>query len=362
MGSLHDGARGQGSPDEAGNEHTLRPATPLAPPAHLHWLTNLRAIAALCVVGTHVAAVGHGAFLPAQATPAGVVNVWLDAATKCGVPLFFMIIGALQCARPAVDLGKQLRRAAVPLAAYTLFYWAYRAGRGDLPADPAAYLGPAYYHLWFLYAVIPVYVALWFLRLRDVPPLAGSLGCLGLLAGLGPFSADLLAETTGIRVPLLLGAQADPMAYLLYACLGGFLIRLPRLSRGWLTGLFLAVLILPLGTLGATLVVSESLNRFVPGLISNFSPLVALQAVALFLLARGWADRKSRALAGLAAVSLGVYCLHPVIIDALLWAMPVPAGPQSPAWTPLAALVIVTLATWGCAWLLRRLDRGGLIT
>ncbi len=108
-----------------------------------------------------------------------VLNIITSVGT-CAVPLFFMISGAMLLTSPKTDdigimLKKRLPRLAVPLLFWSLacilrdFYYIYKnLHRFDLSelftAAVKIISAPAAVHLWFMYAIIPLYIIAPFIR------------------------------------------------------------------------------------------------------------------------------------------------------------------------------------------------------
>ena len=103
--------------------------------------------------------------------PAGHVGAWwtahlIESATRWCVPVFVMVSGALLLSRPIDSPPEFYRRRAarrlVPLVVWTVVYLALRAywARGIDMADLATSVitGVPYYHLWYLYMLLGLYL------------------------------------------------------------------------------------------------------------------------------------------------------------------------------------------------------------
>lgn len=134
----------------------------------------IRLIAILAIVLLHTAANG------VTQLPPGSSDWWLanfaDSAGRVGVPLFLMLTGATLLNRPTESVShfyrRRLQRLAFPVLAWSLIYlfWAQlKAVWKQQPLDLSTKLsgivtGNNYFHLWFIYVVIALYVCLPALR------------------------------------------------------------------------------------------------------------------------------------------------------------------------------------------------------
>jgi surface polysaccharide O-acyltransferase-like enzyme len=136
-------------------------------------LDLVRVVACVMVVLIHVAS-------PIAAAPASQAEFYLantiDACSRVAVPLFVVITGALLLQRPIEDLPtfyrKAWRRLVVPFLAWSLIYIAIQYLQllkvPFLPPSDGSVFQPirntvrggAYYHLWYLYMLVGLYLAL----------------------------------------------------------------------------------------------------------------------------------------------------------------------------------------------------------
>lgn len=126
----------------------------------------IRAVAISLVVALHISANAFSAF-------GDYWHMYLiyDSLTRSCVPIFFMISGALLLKKnePAlVFYKKRLSKILIPLIFWSYIYLLYRkyyVGEYSLSLSPVSILsGPVYYHLWFLYSIVSVYIFIPMLR------------------------------------------------------------------------------------------------------------------------------------------------------------------------------------------------------
>lgn len=131
------------------------------------YFDNLRIMATFAVIILHASA-------PILYKLGSVADVtwWTgntyDSLMRWCVPVFFMISGALllkpgQVESPATFLKKRASKVAIPFIAWSIFYLIVQLNREEIVNDPFTiihtfFAGKIYYHLWFLYIIIGLYL------------------------------------------------------------------------------------------------------------------------------------------------------------------------------------------------------------
>ncbi|WP_126622365.1 acyltransferase [Actinomyces bovis] len=258
-----------------------------------------------------------------------VADVW--AALQCaGIPLFFMISGATLLRGPDLDrrrlLWQTIGRLLFLYLFWSAFYAAYKVhAQGDYSKyNIALQLAKGYEHLWLLLAMIMAYLL--------VPPIhaalhRGHLEVRWLVAAfvvvvliwhalnLVPLQSALWHELVAKFAP----AQAQYVGYML---LGYWLDhwRFGSSTRFLAPIVFLAAS--AASAYGTYWYCLHQSSYKVEWLFGPFSPTTVLQAVSLFCLALSWRSWKpdaiaSRAVREVSGAALGVYLLHPYILEVL---------------------------------------------
>jgi len=140
---------------------------PMPSSSRLFWPDLIRAVAICLVLGVHIS----GAILNAGYGASGHFSWWLAAAIncigRCGVPLFFMssgaiLIGKIRGESTGAFLKKRMGRIIVPFFAWSTAYLVLQACRGQVHLSIPVFLDifrePVYYHLWFFYSIIALYL------------------------------------------------------------------------------------------------------------------------------------------------------------------------------------------------------------
>ena len=131
---------------------------------HLAWVDFVRVIAALFVVLVHAAAPWVLAYGKTSAMNWQTANL-TSSVVRVAVPLFCMVSGFLLLPK-AHDLDsflkRRLSRLLTPLVAWAVIYFLYRKFHGgeDMPLRRYLvlfYHGDVYYHMWFLFMLLGMY-------------------------------------------------------------------------------------------------------------------------------------------------------------------------------------------------------------
>ncbi|RCS52965.1 hypothetical protein DTL42_09120 [Bremerella cremea] len=146
-----------------------RPASPSR--SREVWVDVIRVFAVFCVIVLHVAGPLLYEYNELPRTDWLIANLY-DSCVRMCVPLFFMISGylLLQKDEPLlVFFAKRCQKVVIPLVAWTVFYvlWNVAVEKQPFPDGRSLaglLISPAYFHLWFLYALLGVYLCVPFLR------------------------------------------------------------------------------------------------------------------------------------------------------------------------------------------------------
>ncbi|MFZ5910202.1 MAG: acyltransferase [Chloroflexota bacterium] len=304
-----------------------KPQTSRAP-ARLAWVDLIRVIAVFQVVLVHLSfPVFYKGDLPLSAWSAA--NFY-DSFSRMGVPLFFMVSGALLLGRDE-PLGVFLRRRFVKVGIPALFWsvayllWSVEAyrngsmspGRIALSMLKAIYLGDVEIHLWFLYVLAGIYLVTPLLRLLVSAASRRDLAYFLLLWLLGASLTELAKRLTGF--PTALGIPVVT-GYVGYFILGFWLAEVRLTQRGRLLA-GLGALCAVLATFWGTALLSAGSETIDAFFYSYFSLPTVLASACAFLLLKdlggrlpGWIVAPLRAFS---AASFGIYLLHILVIDLL---------------------------------------------
>lgn len=325
-----------------------------------HWVDLARVVAMFLVVVIHVSG--------------QVTNVWgqvsLDrwiiadvygGIARVSVPLFFMISGYLLLPR-SEDLRtfytRRVLRILVPLAAWSLIYLAWFCGGHPGECTPGVVqnlllLTGTYYHLWFLYSLLAIYLILPLLRLMVRPDTDRRLLWYFILLWLIFQPGWTVLQQFWhlyINITPLLATNFTP-----YFFLGYLLGEIDLTPRRLVASALLFVVGVAATVLGAYLMSSSAgaYNGFFYDFLS-FN-VIAAAAGAFVLLRRAGesaalgSDRLQAALRSLAPATYGIYLVHVLVIEILGYGIPsVPVNTSigNPAWTIPVVCVIVFFVSY----------------
>lgn len=305
---------------------------PAAPPS-LIWIDAIRFIASFGIVLIHVAA-----DVIAQYHKVPLFDWWsvhfLDGLVRGFVCLFFMVSGALLLMPSEQSIGdffkKRLNRILIPFLVWSVLYLVWK--KYLLQADFSWSEGfsriaknQVHFHLWFFYALIGIYLVTPILRIfvRYAKP-AHILYFVGLwfvLASIWPFAQDFSKIFLGFKPEFYLpvGMAQGMIGYFVL----GYYLR--AMAPGKIEKYATWAAFITLGIcLAGTYAVCLKTGYYHVLFYENTAPNVAIYAAALFLMAKQAAPylenltpRVKSVLAELAKGSLGVYLMHPIVMEAV---------------------------------------------
>ncbi|RCL29147.1 hypothetical protein C6A77_03575 [Pseudomonas sp. AFG_SD02_1510_Pfu_092] len=311
-----------------------------------------RIVACLMVVLLHIA----------SAATARLDDNWMssnlyNSLVRSCVPLFLMLSGALLLNRAegAVTFyRKRFVRILPPLVFWSAFYALWRTtmgiGYGSLWQTALAMLqGPVYYHLWYLYTIIGIYLFMPYMA--KIYQHSGPqekrvfLGLWLIVSCLLPTIAQLVPALANLTSTFELFSF---MGFAGYAFLGAYVFEHIRLYGPGNALLNLGGFLIA-GVLTATATHYLSVQQGLPSQVfySYVSPLVVLAAICAFrllLALGGQLVQHSKLLAELSGCTLGLYCLHVFMMNrASIYYGPLIEG-HSLAWLiPLLAVGVFVL-------------------
>ncbi|GHH89952.1 acyltransferase [Streptomyces capillispiralis] len=269
-----------------------------------------------------------------------------EAVNPFAVPLYFAIAGwAVLVGAPPRDSARMWQRIVrniVPLFVWTAVYlvWAWLRDRNDRPMTELAAdsvfgsVQPAY-HLWFMYAYIPIIALLAFAMLIKAGKRPWGLGAALLGIAVLPSVMTTATEVTGRELPHV--AWGFGTYSLVYAVGGALLFALPAGTLRWRWPLYVA---LPL-TMAGALWYNTRIHYVMP----NAHLFVAAMSICVLLLvSRVRVPEKWRpSLRTLANAALGAYMVHVLFVEEIVTRFVSPDLSAPAAGLLLAGLVITVM-------------------
>ena len=329
--------------------------TPQATVAHESWVDLVRFVAAFLIVFGHVLNLDRRFQELPVGSPHWLLIDGITAAIRWALPIFVMVSGYLLLdPKRRLDwhsyYDRRVRRLAWPLAAWTALYLAIAACdnlAAGKPVDAGVLAGSVlrgipYYHLWYLYMLPGLYLVAPFLKLATDQMTPRQLTAAVAICFLATILSAVMDALYSARHTTYI---TDFPRYLGYFLAGHLLGRVLSPRRVTLTLLVL------LGSIAATAALAWIVTSFLSsaqGLrVFGFgNPAVIAMSLAAFSIARHipvspdlgrWLMRGGEA-------TLGIYLIHPAILDALRhWSYPntLPAFATQIAGVFLASLIAV---------------------
>lgn len=295
-------------------------------------------------------------------------SLLLDTASRVSVPCFFMLSGALLLGRSESlrKNGERLLRFFIVLVFWSIVYYFFNIYYMGTPYDLRDLLYiPTEPHLWYLYAMIPIYMVLPFFQIMcrgmntrmDMAFLL-----MGSLAAVFMYFSSLLHEEPYYDLPII-----GDRVYAFYFFLGYFIHKYREKLKGrgpLLLGVFLGSTALNLAlTVWKSSAQGEHYERF----LEYGCPLVITAGVAFFafmiLLGGGnirLRERTKRAVDAWCASSFGIYLIHILFLDTYKKYVD---PEQISAWIAVPGLTAgILILSFVCSHFIRKLPFGQYIS
>lgn len=292
----------------------------------------------------------------------------IDAIARISVPCFFMISGALLLGREESleKQGNRLLRFIIVLAIWSLIYYLWNTFFMKTSYDLTQILyRPVEAHLWYLYAMIPIYVVLPFLQIMcrgmsmKLDRAFFFVSTLAILFNFGLYLADAEAY---YDMPLI-----GDRIYMYYVFIGYFIYK----YRKHITispGILMTVATFCMTTvIGLTWFITIKMGAHYEDLLTYGNPLIALTAMAFFLfmirlkngnISVGTKCEKVVKLLG--ECSFGIYLIHILFLDAYKKYV---SPSQWSAWFAVPILLIaICFLSLVSVWLVRKTKLGRKLT
>lgn len=282
----------------------------------IYYLDTLKVVAIFAVVLIHSASTPLYTMSPDDALFA-YANL-LDSVARFCVPVFFMASGAVLLSRDydiADFYRKRLSKIIPVLVFWSVLYVAFRVLVNGEPFEPmktvmSFFGGHIYYHLWFLYIIVIMYLLAPFMRrliLAITPKEAFLLFLVWLaLAVVLPH----LESVSGLKFGF---AYRELGAFCGYFMLGYYLSK-TEFDRSFAALAVFAVASVTIFYL--TGVFSLQKGELFGAFYDYSSPLVFIQGVSIFLAFKAFDGAKPFVhVAKLAPLVFGVYLLHPIVLE-----------------------------------------------
>jgi surface polysaccharide O-acyltransferase-like enzyme len=295
-------------------------------PKRIPWIDFVRILASFLVVLLHSSASLLDKYNEHLWASWWVGNIYDSIARIC-VPLFFMLSGYLLLGREEpiqVFFRKRLGKVFIPFIVWSLIFvfWNIYMEK-TIPASASAFYSilfrPAYYHLWFFYAIIGLYLFMPILRVfvqKAEPSLLYYFVLLWMLAvAILPLFAKFLKLNHGYDLNMISG-------FVGYLVLGHLVGRAPRSAKLLVASIFLAISSATVTALGTYYVTRHNENVLDQFFYGYLSLNVIVNSASIFYILKFFFEKVDGAntssyLAAVrivSAASLGIYLVHTMFL------------------------------------------------
>ncbi len=292
----------------------------------------------------------------------------IDTASRVSVPCFFMITGALLLGRqePLEKHIRRLTRFFIVLIVWSLIYWVWNTFYMGTDVDLSQILyTPTEAHLWYLYAMIPIYCVMPFFQVmcRHMDErLERAFLILITAAAIVNYIVSLQKEEVYYDLPII-----GDRIYSYYIFIGYYIAKYQKNVRLSQRAAALICTVCLLAAFVLTWGISTLSQTHYERVLEYGDPLIALAGASFFLFMlriRGEnyvpSVRKKKAVDLICGCSFGIYLIHILFLDNYKKYM---EPTDLTAWIAVP-LLIASIATVSflCVWLLRKCSLGRHLT
>jgi len=338
---------------------------------YIFWLDLIRVVSIFMVVLIHASSpvLNAAGELTLSNWMAG--NVYNAIARAC-VPLFFMVSGYLLLGKQetisAFYIGR-IKKVIVPFLIWSAIYLIWQNGYANYTffnALKAIVLviitGPAYYHLWFLYALLPIYLFVPLLRVFVHSADEQTLWYFAFIwFAFGPL-LDFVEQLLGFELAIKLGFFTE---YIGYFFLGYVLGRLkfPR----WITTLSVFVFIASvIFTIYKTFTASAAIGDYQDFYLVYLRLNIVLMSLSAFIWLKALGEKMGThpetisvlLIRRLAGASFGIYLIHAMMLSfirrgAFGFEFSALSGPA--VFTTPLVTILAFVVSWGIVLILQKI-------
>ena len=296
---------------------------------HWYWVDLIRAVAIVLVIIIHVTSslLYRWGKSPLAVWMTG--NIY-DSLARIAVPLFFMVSGALLLGKqePLQDFfRKRASKLLIPFMFWTLFYLAWRCNVTAVDSCSRKNImrfllvDGTYYHLWFLYALMGLYLITPLVRVVATSTEKNILWYFIILWLIFQPGLAILDTFWKINIGVSLPAATGYIGYFVL----GYLLNEVNLSKHSLLATLIIWLLSTAATIIGTYVMSARVGEYFPFFYDYLNLSVILASVSAFILLKSLinpnvSDINSHAvklLNQISVASFGIYLVHAFVLDVI---------------------------------------------
>ncbi|BFK82372.1 acyltransferase family protein [Clostridium baratii] len=284
------------------------------------YIEYLRFLAAISVIMIHIT--GRAVYVLGENVRTNseifITSVSIDSFFRFCVPIFFMISGALVFKKEEINIKSFLinrfNRIVVPVIVWGYAYsFTYNKGMTFIEHTKNVLLGNGFYHLWFLYSIIGIYLITPIIHKfiknsskREIEYLIG----IGLICN---FIIPIVNKNFSIDLGATLNLNYVS-GYLMYFILGYYLMMYDIKILNNRKNCTIVYLVSTIIMMLSTLVVSFIEGKYNVLFIQYSWILVVIQSIAIFCLFKSIEFKDDRIIK-LSSLFMGIYILHIFILE-----------------------------------------------
>ncbi|EPI4692649.1 hypothetical protein HMPREF3119_04210 [Morganella sp. HMSC11D09] len=278
----------------------------------IDYIDSIRAFGAVAVVLIHVS----GYYVSMLSNGYGVswnfANI-VDSMSRVAVPLFYMISGFIFFNNKEPKL-KNFIKIPIIIVFYSLVsifiikLLTIYMGTSPYPIYLNLLKTPSYYHLWFLYPLIGIYIISSLVKIREKDSIRALLIIALIFVFFNKNTASLIFTALGINSYFYFMLDGDFIFYLLYAISGAYIKHI-KVKNSYLS-LSVLMYVVSIALISIpTSIISQSENKIIEVSYNFNSPLVFFSAVSVFIILKS-IKVKNKITNLLSSRSLAIYGFH----------------------------------------------------
>lgn len=249
-----------------------------------------------------------------------------DSMVRMAVPLFFMVSGVLLLNHKEEPLfvffQKRIHKVVIPLIAWSFIYILFKKyglhQNVNIFKDMLLSLNrPEYYHLWFLYTIIGIYLVLPILKVFIKYASKHLQVYFIILWILSVSIIPFINYFTGIHIKSHMPMMAGYIGYLIL----GYQLAKIKITTKLFYVAILFIFISTLSTAFGTYYLSEKAGKYIGFFYGYFGVSTLIQAISYFIALKYLGENLlnkyftiSQGITAISITSLGIYLVHPIYI------------------------------------------------
>jgi len=288
------------------------------------WIDFVKVFAIFAVVILHSAASVVNQFSQIDLVNWNIGNIY-DSVVRMSVPLFFMVSGALLLNHKEEPLSqffsKRFFKVVIPLLGWSLIYIVFRKFALHQDIDLLGHLFQSfykqqYYHLWFLYTLIGLYL---FLPILKIFINSSSLSMQIYFVSIWMIAVSIIPIINKFSILHIPNYMPMMSGYVGFLVLGYLLSKLTISNKAFLISIGFIIVSTFITAFG-TYVLSVNAHKFVSFFYRYLSLNTIIQSISFFIFLKYLSEKinpsniSNSIIRQLSLASFGIYLIHPIFL------------------------------------------------